>query len=139
MSLSATSAIAVNSSSRTSLSTIVPRREFKPPITAPTPQRKKKTKTKKTTHQRTHTWTRKEDDDDDDDALWNSEGATTSTVMMGSRMTGLVLVYTSRNAPSAASLNASSDESTEWAAPSCRTKRHPVTGLPDRRPFSKAS
>ena len=35
MSFNATSATAVNSSSRTSLSMIVPRRAFKPPITAP--------------------------------------------------------------------------------------------------------
>jgi hypothetical protein len=80
MSFKATSATHVNSSSRDSESMIVPRREFKLPMTAD----------------------------------WNSTGATTSTVMIGSRMTGFVLANASRNAPIVHSRNASSDESTWW-------------------------
>jgi len=46
--------------------------------------------------------------------LWNSMGATTSTFIIGSRMTGWALLYASRKAPIAVSLNANSDESTGW-------------------------
>lgn len=71
--------------------------------------------------------------------LWNSTGATTSTVIMGSRMTGAAGLYTSRKAPIVAILNASSDESTMWYPPSCNTILHPDMGLPDSVPFSNAS
>lgn len=70
---------------------------------------------------------------------WNSIGATTSTFIMGSKITGLAARYASRNAPIAVSLNASSEESTAWYAPSSKRKRHPVTGFPDSAPFSNAS
>ena len=79
------------------------------------------------------------EDERKQDALWNSDGATTSTVMIGSRMIGFAALYTSRNAPIVASLNASSDESTECARPSFRTSRAPHTGLPESEPFSSAS
>jgi chaperone required for assembly of F1-ATPase len=42
---------------------------------------------------------------------WNSTGATTSTAMTGSKMTGLALLKASLKAPKAASLKANSDES----------------------------
>jgi len=47
-------------------------------------------------------------------ALWNSDGATTSTVMIGSRMIGFVCVYISLKALIVAMRNANSEESTTW-------------------------
>jgi hypothetical protein len=71
--------------------------------------------------------------------LWNSTGATTSTVMIGSRILGPAALNASRKAPMVASRNASSEESTAWNAPSFRMSRQPVIGLPDSDPFSNAS
>lgn len=71
--------------------------------------------------------------------LWNSDGATTSTVMIGSSMTGLACLKASRKAPIAANLKANSEESTTWNAPSCNTRRQPEIEFPDNVPFSKAS
>jgi hypothetical protein len=71
--------------------------------------------------------------------LWNSEGATTSTVITGSNIIAAACLNASLNAPIAASLNANSEESTAWKAPSFKTKRTPVIGLPERVPFSSAS
>ena len=76
---------------------------------------------------------------DDKHELWNSEGATTSTVMIGSRIVGPALATASRNAPMAARRKANSDESTACARPSFRTKRTPQTWFPDSEPFSQAS
>lgn len=70
---------------------------------------------------------------------WNSIGATISTVMTGSRTTGLALLKASRKAPIAARRKASSFESTAWAEPSSRTNLQPVIGWPVIRPLSSAS
>lgn len=70
---------------------------------------------------------------------WNSTGATTSTAITGSKMTGLALLKASLKAPKAASLKANSDESWTWAAPSSKMNRQPLIECPVRKPRSKAS
>lgn len=71
-------------------------------------------------------------------APWNSVGAITSTLMIGSKMVGAAFWKASLTDPTAAMTNASSDESTAWKAPSSSTYRTPVMGEPYRGPLAQA-